>query len=478
MNKFETVIGLEIHAQLSTKTKLFCSCDNDSFGKEANTNVCPICMGFPGMLPVTNKEALEKGLIASMALACEINKHSKFDRKNYFYPDLPNGYQISQFDQPLGVHGVLKIIYNGTKKDIRITRLHLENDAGKLTHESAGTLLDFNRSGTPLAEIVSEPDIRTAEEARTYAETMHKLLRYSGASDADMEKGMMRFDASVSIRPMGESKLYPRAEIKNLNSFRSLESAINYEIKRQIELWESGNPVSGEMTVGWDEEKQMTKILREKESAADYRYFPEPDLPPLIVTDELIQECKKKLPELPTEKFERLMTEYKVSESDAKFYIEDLELSNFFEECAKKSKNPALANSFVLSILMSKLGEVNQTLSDTKVTPSALADLIMLIDSGTISNNIAKSTVLDEMIATGAEPEEIIKKLGLTQISDSSEIESFCKEVIEANPKAVADIKAGQQKAMGALVGGVIKISGGKANPKMVNDILNKLLLQ
>ncbi len=478
MTKFETVIGLEIHAQLSTKTKLFCSCDNDSFNKEANTNVCPICMGFPGMLPVTNKEALEKGLIASLALECTINKDSKFDRKNYFYPDLPNGFQISQFDQPLGVHGNLKIILNGEKKNIRITRLHLENDAGKLSHEASGTLLDFNRSGTPLAEIVSEPDIRTAEEARIYAETMHKLLRYSGASDADMEKGMMRFDASVSIRPMGETKLYPRAEIKNLNSFRSLESAINYEVKRQIELWESGKAHATEVTVGWDEEKQMTKILREKESAADYRYFPEPDLPPLFASDELIAKCKAMIPELPTEKFERLINDYKVSESDAKFYIEDLGLSNFFEECAKKSKNPALSNSFVLSILMSKLNEVEQKLSDTKITATDLADLILLIDSGTISNNVAKSTILDEMISTGDKPENIIKKLGLTQISDTSEIEDFCKKAMEANPKAVADIKAGQGKAMGALVGGVIKISGGKANPKMVNDILNKLLLQ
>lgn len=477
MTEFESVIGLEIHAQLSTKTKLFCSCDNDSFDKEPNTNVCPICMGFPGMLPVTNKEALKKAVVASLALACKITRDSKFDRKNYFYPDLPNGFQISQYDQPVGVGGSINIIIDGKTRAIRITRLHLENDAGKLSHEKSGTLLDFNRAGTPLAEIVSEPDIRSAQEARIYAETMHKLLRYSGSSDVDMEKGMMRFDASISIRPMGDAKLYPRAEIKNLNSFRSLEAALNYEIQRQIDLWKKGEPPTGETTVAWDDEKQMTRLLRDKESAADYRYFPEPDLPPLNITDALIDECRASVPESPTEKYLRMMKDYSLSDADAKFYTEDLILADYYEAVAKSCGNPATANSFVLSILLTKIREMGLKIDECKVAPKQLSDLIKAVDKGLISNNAAKSDVLNAMLESGESAEKVISKLGLSQVSDTSEIEKLCKEALAANPKIVADIKAGQTKAMGALVGAVMKLSKGKANPKIVNDILPKLLV-
>jgi aspartyl-tRNA(Asn)/glutamyl-tRNA(Gln) amidotransferase subunit B len=475
MENIEVIIGLEIHAQLSTKTKLFCNCDNDSFGKEANTNVCPICMGFPGMLPVTNEEAINKALKISTALSCKVSPHSKFDRKNYFYPDLPSGYQISQFDEPIGLGGKLDISTSEGKKNIRITRVHIENDAGKLSHEGSSTLLDFNRSGTPLVEIVSEPDIRNAKEARAYAEMMQKVLRYSGASDADMEKGMMRFDASVSIRKMGDSKLNPRAEIKNLNSFKSLEAAIEYEIERQKEMWNGEKSIESDQTVGWDDERATTKILREKESAADYRYFAEPDLPPTDLSNEEIANVSAA--ELPLEKQERFVRDYKIQETDAIFYSENLKLADYFEEAAKKSGNPALANSFVSTVLVSKMKEMGLNLDSCKVSASQMAELIKLIDKGIISNNVAKSTVLDEMLNSGKNPEDVVKEKNLVQLSDSSEIEKLCKDAIAANPKAAEDVKAGQGKAIGALVGAVIKASGGKANPQLVNDTFKKLLV-
>lgn len=478
MTQFETVIGLEIHAELSTKTKLFCSCDNDSFNKEPNINVCPICMGFPGMLPVTNADALQKAITTSLAISCNISQKSKFDRKNYFYPDLPSGYQISQYDEPIGLEGFIEITIGDKIKKIKIIRLHLENDAGKLSHTSGSTLLDFNRAGTPLVEIVSYPDISNAEEAKIYAENIQKILRYCGSSDADMEKGMMRFDASVSIRPVGESKLYPRAEIKNLNSFRSLETAINYESQRQIDLWENGEPLKGDMTVGWDEESNTTKILRDKESAADYRYFPEPDLPPLSISEQLIDECRKTLPELPMARQKKFIEKYGLNMSEAIFYTEDKTIADYFEDLAVKSGNPSLANSFLGSILIKKLYDAKIEIQKSPISSENLAELIKLIDSGMISNNIAKTEVLDEMFISGKNPNNIVKEKSLSQISDISELEDLCKKIISENNKIVDDIKGGQSKAIGALVGAVIKASKGKANPKIVNDILNKLLLE
>ena len=474
--EMETIIGLEIHAQVSTNTKMFCSCSNDSFGKEANSNVCPICMAFPGMLPVINKEAVQKGVIAALALQCEIPQHSKFDRKNYFYPDLPPGFQISQYDEPVSKEGKVEISIDGEKKIIKIIRLHLENDAGKLTHTSGGTLLDFNRAGCPLMEIVSYPDMRSSKEARAYAETIQKILRYCGSSDCDMEKGKMRFDASVSIRPKGESKLYPRAEIKNLNSFRSLEAAIEYEVKRQTRLWEAGTPPSSEQTVGWDDERGTTEILREKESAADYRYFPEPDLPPLEVSEAQLQEWRKAVPESPMEKYERFLSEYQLGEAEARFLSEDPILANYFEEVVKKSGNAKTANSFVGTILVKRLKDEGKWIEDSPVSSDQLAELIRLIDEGNISNNVAKTTVFDEMMKTGKNPKQIVEEQGLTQKSDAGEIESWCKLAIESNPQAAADVKAGIQKALGTLVGAVMKESKGQANPKLVNEVLMKLL--
>lgn len=475
--ELEVIIGLEIHAEMNTTTKMFCSCSNDNFGKIPNTNVCPICMGFPGTLPVPNKETIRKGAVAALALNCQIQPHSKFDRKNYFYPDLPTGYQISQFDEPISKNGYLEITLNGEKKRIGITRLHLENDAGKLTHGTQGTLLDFNRAGKPLMEIVSEPDMRSAKEAKEYAETVQKLVRYCDSSDCDMEKGQMRFDASVSLRPIGDSKLYPRAEIKNLNSFRSLESAIEYEIKRQTALWEAGTPPSTETTVGWDELKGQTYLMREKESAADYRYFPEPDLTPIDVSEAELAEWLKQVPEAPGEKLDRFMKDYGMSDAEARFLAEDSTYAKLFEDTAKGSGNAKTAASFVGTVLPNRLKEANKTLSDSGLTAAHFTELIKLIDAGTISNNTAKTTVLEEMMLTQKMPTLIVEEKGLAQVSDTAALEALCKAAIEANPGPVADVKAGKTKAMGALVGYVMKESKGQANPPLVNSILEKLLV-
>ncbi len=475
MSDFEAVIGLEIHAQVSSKTKMFCGCDNDSFGKEANTNVCPICMGFPGMLPVPNEEAIEKGVKAAMALGCNIPPHSKFDRKNYFYPDLPFGYQISQFDEPVSEKGEIEILVDGEKKKIGITRLHLENDAGKLTHTGNDTLLDYNRSGTPLMEIVSDPDMRSSVEAKEYAETIQKILRYVGSSDCDMEKGMMRFDASVSIRKKGDTNLNARAEIKNLNSFRSLEAAINYEIKRQIKLWEAGAPHNIEQTLSWDDDRGTTQIMRTKESAADYRYFPEPDIPELDIDPEQIKNWQDEVPELPMVKYERFLKDFNLQEIEARFYTEDSKLAEYFEEVAKAT-NPKSANSFVGTILIKRLKDAGKTISDSPVTTAQLIELIQLVEEGTISNNVAKSDLFDEMMSSGKNPKEIVEEKGMAQVSDSGSIKTYCEAALAANPQAVEDIKNGKMKAMGSLVGAVMKESKGQANPKMVNEIFKELM--
>lgn len=477
MSEFEAVIGLEIHAQVSTKTKMFCGCDNDSFGKKANSNICPICMGFPGVLPVPNKEAIEKGIKAALALKCKIPKHSKFDRKNYFYPDLPYGYQISQFDEPVSKKGEVEIIIDGKKKKIGITRLHLENDAGKLTHTANGTLLDFNRAGTPLMEIVSEPDMSSAKEAREYAQTIQKILRYAGGSDCDMEKGMMRFDASVSIRKKGEKKLNPRAEIKNLNSFRSLEAAINFEIERQSKLTNEATPLGAEETVAWDELKQETKILRKKETAADYRYFPEPDIPPIEITEEILEAWREEVAELPMEKYERFMKEFGLSEAEALILTENGSLANYFEYVAKETNNSKTASSLIITVFISKFPVAKWGTEDPPIKKDLFVKLVKMVDDKKISYNAAKGEVFEEMMLSNKDPEEIVEAKGLSQVSDQGEIENFCKTVIEANKNIVEDIKGGKEKAMGALVGLVMKESRGKANPKIVNDILRKLLL-
>jgi aspartyl-tRNA(Asn)/glutamyl-tRNA(Gln) amidotransferase subunit B len=476
MSEFEAVIGLEIHAQINTKSKMFCRCDNDSFDKPPNTNVCEVCMGFPGQLPVINKEAVTKGVIAALALNCQIPERCKFDRKNYFYPDLPKGFQISQYDQPLAINGYVEIKKDKGKKKIRITRLHLEDDAGKLTHVAGGSLVDFNRCGTPLMEIVSEPDMNNAEEAVYYAREIQNILRFCGSSDADMEKGMMRFDASVSIRPKGDKKLHHRAEIKNLNSFKSLGAAINYEIERQIALWNEGSPLKGDITMGWADDSQKTYLLREKEGADDYRYFPEPDLPPLIITKDYLNSLRKKIPELPAEKRERYKKDYNLLDDDIRILTSDLYTAQYFEEVVSMIKDPKKAVSFINTILMAKLKEDQISLEECKITSRMLGELIKLIENGDISNNQAKGEVFDEMYKTGDSPKKIVEKKGLKVVSDVSAIESACKKVIEENAKVVEEYKNGKDKVFGFLVGQVMKEMKGQAKPQIVNELLKKML--
>ncbi len=477
MTNYEPIIGLEIHAQINTKTKMFCNCNNDSFRKEPNINTCPVCMGFPGTLPVINKEAYLKGLKAALALNCKLPKFSKFDRKNYFYPDLTKGYQISQYDEPVSENGYVEFEVDGKEKRVGITRLHLEDDAGKLTHEATASLCDYNRAGTPLMEIVSEPELYSTQEASAYAREMQKVLRYAGVSDCDMEKGMMRFDINISIREKGETKFGTKVEVKNLNSFRFLEKALDYEFKRQVKALESGEEISQE-TRGFDIKQEVTTSQRSKEEAHDYRYFPEPDLPPMTITAKDIEKLREDLPELPYARKKRFIEELGLKPQDAYLLTETPELSDFFEETARLSEDPKLSNSFITTILLKHLKEDQTPLSDCKITPSALAKLIHLINDGEISNNAAKGEVFEEMYASGKSPSEIVEKKGLKQVSDEGLIEKLCQQVIDENPDTVEDIKGGKDRAIGALIGKVMQLSKGQANPGVVAQTMKKLLAQ
>lgn len=479
-NDLEVIIGLEVHAQVATQSKLWCRCSNDDFDAEPNTLVCPVCAGYPGALPVLNEKALELALKTALALNCTIPKNSKFDRKNYFYPDLPMGYQISQFDEPISLNGNLEIsIWNieipnsKSQKKIGITRLHLENDAGKLMHEGEWSLVDFNRSGSPLMEIVSEPDMRSPEEAKAFAEELQKILQTIGTSEANMYKGQMRFDASISLRPNGEQKLYPRAEIKNLNSFRSLESALHFEIRRQHKLWEEGNPPDKEITVGWIEEEQRTQMMREKESASDYRYFPEPDVPPLVLEKKMVDAIRKNIPELPAVYRVRLMEEYGLSEQEAEVAVDQITLGRFFEEVAKGSGDAKQARTFVFNILLGFLKEDALDVSKSKVASEQVIELIKSINSGKISSRVAKE-VLEETYVTGKDPLIIIQEKGLEQVSDAGALEGICDQVLGDNPKIVEDFKNGKEKAFAALIGKVMAMTKGQANPGIVTEILKK----
>jgi aspartyl-tRNA(Asn)/glutamyl-tRNA(Gln) amidotransferase subunit B len=478
--ELEVIIGLEIHAQISSKTKMFCRCDNDSWEKAPNVNVCPVCMGFPGQLPVTNEEAVHKGVKAALALNCKIAESSKFDRKNYFYPDSPKGFQISQFDEPVSYDGHVDVEVpekEGSRQiRVGVTRLHLEDDAGKLTHVPNGSLVDFNRAGTPLMEIVSEPDLRSAKEAGAYAREVQKIVRYVGSSEADMEKGMMRFDASVSLRPVGEDKLYARAEIKNLNSFRSLEAAITYEVKRQTELWEKKEVMEKPITVGWSDEEGKTYFMREKEESDDYRYFPEPDIPPLYIPNDVVEKYREAVPELPAVKKSRYLSDLGLCEDDARILSEDLKLAQYFEEVVDKTDDAKRAVSFINTILMKYLREELIDIDEQKVTAEMMAELINLVKSGEISNNVAKGEVFEEMYVSGKGPADIVEEKGLKQVSDSGAIEGACQKVIDANPGPVEDVKGGKAKAIGFLVGMVMKEMKGQANPAMVNETLRKLM--
>jgi len=475
--QFEAVIGLEVHAQLKTKTKIFCSCPA-SFGAPPNTHTCPVCLGMPGVLPVLNKKVVEYAILMGIAKKCTIAANSRFARKNYFYTDIPKGYQISQYELPIAQNGHIDVETNGVKKRIGITRIHMEEDAGKLIHDLSRpySMVDFNRTGVPLIEIVSEPEIRTFEEAGAYLRKLRSILRYLDICDGNMEEGSFRCDANVSIRPEGTAPFGTRTELKNLNSFKNVEKAIRYEIERQKDVLLEGGKIVQETRL-WDPAKNCTTSMRGKEEAHDYRYFPDPDLLPLVIDDSWINELTKKLPELPDEKKERFISEYSLPEYDAGVLTSAIELAGYFEACVKEFNNPKQVSNWVMGALLGLLNTGGKTIEESPVSSSNLARLLKLIDQNVISGKIAK-TVFEEMAETGKSPEEIIREKDLVQVTDASAIEEMITKLIESCPKEVADFKAGKTKVLGFFVGRIMKETKGKANPETVNRILKEKLHQ
>ena len=467
---YEVVIGLEVHAELSTKTKIFCSCPTE-FGAAPNTHTCPICMAMPGTLPVLNEKVVEYAVKAGLATNCEISRNSKNDRKNYFYPDLPKSYQISQFDKPLCEHGYVEIEINGEKKKIRLTRIHIEEDAGKLNHDEfgGGSLVDLNRAGVPLIEIVSEPDLRSAEEVEQYLRKLKSILEYIEVSDCKMQEGSLRADVNVSVRKKGETKLGTRTEMKNMNSFRSIVRAIEYEVDRQIDVIENGGKIDQE-TLRWDDVSGKTFPMRDKEDAQDYRYFPDPDLVAIKLSEEYIENIKNSLPELPESRKERYLQEYKLSEKDAKLITASKYLSDLFEEAVKVCNNPKAVNNWIISDISRILNETEMEPIQIPFDAKQLGKLVVLIDKGTISSSIGKK-VLVELFENPRDPEDIIKEKGWIQISDEGAIKEVVLKILENNPQSIADYKGGKDKALGFLVGQAMKETKGKANPQMLNKM-------
>ncbi|DAA82656.1 MAG TPA: Asp-tRNA(Asn)/Glu-tRNA(Gln) amidotransferase GatCAB subunit B [Cyanobacteria bacterium UBA10660] len=474
-DKYEVVIGLEVHAQLKTKSKIFAP-DKNEFGQEPNSLTSPITLGMPGVLPVLNKECVNMGILTGLALNCEIPSRCKFDRKQYFYPDLPKGYQISQYDEPICVNGHLDI--NG--KRIGITRAHLEEDAGKLVHAGANglagstySLVDLNRAGTPLLEIVSEPDMRSSEEAKNYMEELRNIVRYIGVCDGNLEEGSMRCDANISIMPKGSKEFGTRAEIKNVNSFAALQRAIEYEIERQIEIVEEGGQVVQETRL-WDDNARETRSMRGKEDAHDYRYFPEPDLMPLEISREWVEKIKSEMPELPSQKRARYQ-EIGLSEYDASVIVEQMGLALFFDKVLELGANPKTAVNFIMGEIAAFLKEDHIEITDTKLTPENLAELIALIEKGTISNNIGKQIII-EMLKEGTKASVIVEKKGLSQISDEGAIKELVQKVVDAHPNEVEAYKNGKTNLLGFFVGQIMKETKGRANPKTVNQLLREII--
>jgi len=475
---YEIVIGLEVHAELRTDSKIFCGCTT-AFGGEPNTHVCPICLGLPGALPVLNKKAVDYAVQTGLALNCKIAEVSKFARKNYFYPDLPKAYQISMYDQPVAVGGYIDIAGDGEAVRVRVNRVHLEEDAGKLLH--LGTLattpysmVDYNRSGVPLMEIVSEPDIHSPEEAKAYLDKLKAILQFIGASDCKMEEGSLRCDANISLRPAGNQELGTKTEIKNLNSFRAVQKGLEYEAKRQYEMIKSGQRIVQE-TRSWDEANGVTLPLRSKEEAHDYRYFPEPDLVPLVIDAAWIEEMRSSLPELPDTRKERFMREYGLSEYDAWLLTSSPAIGDFLDAAVKLYNDPKAISNWMMGDLMRCLNAAGMEIEACPVTPEHLAEMLQLIDKGVISGKIAK-TVFEEMFNTGKRAEAIVQEKGLVQISDESELIGIIDKAIADNPQPLADYLAGKEKALTFFVGQIMKATRGKANPAVVNDLLVKKL--
>ncbi len=475
--QYEIVIGLEVHSELKTASKIFC-CSSTEFGGDPNTHICPVCLGLPGVLPVTNKKVVEFGIKAGLALNCTIAEFSKFDRKNYYYPDLPKNYQISQYDLPIAEHGYLDITVDGQQKRIGITRVHMEEDAGKLVHEgetmatSRYSLVDYNRTGVPLVEIVSEPEISSPEEARLYLEKMKAILQYTDVSDCKMEEGSLRCDANISVRPVGQKEFGTRTELKNMNSFRALQKALEYEAERQIEVLEDGGRVIQE-TRTWDEARGITLSMRSKEEAHDYRYFPDPDLVPMVISQQWIEEIRQTLPELPDARKERYVTDYALPVYDAEVITGSKELSDYFDEGLKHTANAKALSNWVMGELLKYINTSGLSVAgvDFPIPPANLAELVELIDRGDISGKIAKDVFAD-MQEKGERPSVIIEARGLKQISDEGAIAAVVNEVIAKNPQSVEDFRNGKDKAIGFLVGQVMKATKGQANPGVVNQLL------
>ncbi|HVU06976.1 MAG TPA: Asp-tRNA(Asn)/Glu-tRNA(Gln) amidotransferase subunit GatB [Verrucomicrobiae bacterium] len=500
--EYEAIIGLETHVQLKTKSKMWCGCANQ-YGAEPNTNVCPVCLGMPGVLPVANEEALRKTILTGYLLNCTIPRHAKFDRKNYFYPDAPKNYQLTQYDQPSTANGFVDFEFNGGVSRVRITRAHLEEDVGKNTHFDRNSGVDFNRAGVPLMEIVSEPDITSADMAYAYLNALVEILFQGNVSDCDMEKGMVRCDVNISVRPRGSKELGAKIEIKNMNSFSGVRRAAEYEIARQIEVLNSGGKLI-QSTRRWDDVAGITEEMRTKEHAHDYRYFPEPDLMPFEPTNSWLAEVKARVVELPLARKQRFIRDYQLPAGDAEVFKNDVALGNYFEPIAKQSKNPKAIANWVINNLRAKLAEIakvpefplnrpsdtfsstggegwdkgaspNNALAELKFPPSALLELVNLVEGKTISSSAAQQ-VFAEMFETGKSPTAIVQEKGLAQVSDTGAIEKFCDDAIAANPNSVADYKAGKIAALNFLKGQVMKLSKGKANPNLVGEILERKL--
>ncbi len=484
--EYEAIIGLETHCQLNTTSKIFCHCST-AFDTPPNTNVCPVCLGYPGVLPVLNEQVLASAVKLGLALNAKIAPYSKFDRKQYFYPDLPKNYQISQFDLPIVEEGSLEIelvdkkTKEITRKTIGITRLHMEEDAGKLVHAgsdrlagSTHSLVDFNRTGVPLLEIVSEPDIRSGQEAAEYAQELRRLVRYLGVSDGNMQEGSLRCDVNISVRPVGQKEFGTKVEIKNMNSFSAIQKAIEYEIERQIEAVENGDPIYQETRL-WDESTQATISMRKKEGSSDYRYFPEPDLPPLEVSEERLNAWKQELPELPAQKRQRYEAELGLSAYDARVLTDDREVAEYYEAAVNTGADAKLVANWVTQDIAAYLNNNKLSITEIALKPNSLGELVQLIEKGTISGKIAKE-ILPELLEKGGSPKKIVESKGMTQISDPAEIEKVITALMEANPSEVEKYRGGKKKLKGFFVGQVMKETGGRADPKLTNQLAEKLL--